>query len=93
MVGTDVLGRIEWVEQDGPDQLVGRVNRRLGQGLVYSRWAHINIMAWMSPQMQKRRSKGETVLSFPNNPELGFYWFATVDDAKRHAEAIYALEN
>lgn len=81
---------VEWVEQHGPDQLVGRV--RISHSAT-RRWAHINIMAWMPPAVQKRRNKGETVLSFPNNPELGFHWFATVDDAKRHAEAIYALEN
>lgn len=84
---------VEWVEHDRPDQFVGRVYISHHTTRTTRRWAHINIMAWMPPAMQKRRDKGETVLSFPNNPELGFHWFATVDDAKRHAEAIYALEN
>ena len=83
-------GYVEWVPHGNKgDAFIGRIVMPYSDGSRVSktrRFAHINIFPW---NVKKR---GNVFLHYQdykqNHDEL---WFDTIDEAKLHAEAVFAL--
>ena len=92
------LRTLEWFRHNeghqGPEQWIARVKT---PGAVatykYMRFAHVNIWSWELGNKQRLR-KGEVPVLFQIS-SLGYdpHWFDSVEAAKLHVEATFALYN
>lgn len=59
----------------------------------YRRYAHVNIFDWIGG-IKRRQHKGMVPVEFQNNlHDAELSWHDSVEAAKLHVEAIFALDN